>query len=755
MKKAVITMAILVSLLIAIPAVRAPPPRHCYGLDVWFYETDSKAFAALKAGEVDFIQWALTFEQYTEATQDPSLQLAKVDEMGMYEIDINNNYSIPTYPGVRSPTHDANFRKAIACAVNKPWIITDVLKGFGARIDVPIAAPNMGWADPSTYYPNYDWEYNMTKAAELLDAAGFVDTDGNGKRNYPTGWPGREDGPDLDPIIACIRSDHAHRLIVGRALADNLRALGIPVTNVEGSSSVLFPKVMAQFDYHWYTGGWSLGRYPLNCYTQYHSDYYYPNGPNYVTGYNENGEPNYPDVDEVVERIYYAESLEDAIAACKEFTVLFEEHCIIVPLWSYSSYWAYRKNVVGIVNMFGYGLENSYTFLNAYKVDDPATPKDESKEPLRFGTINPPKALNILHSQWYFDYAVLDRIFASGMAVEPYVLANDNPWIFQDWQISTWIGDDGKEKTKVTYWIRKDVMWHAPETGAEVRLFTAHDLEFTIWFIYSVKDSWHFSSMQDVDHTVVVNDYCLEVYFVDKSIWFYTSPTYPLLPRNEYLPLFCGTDSATVVSDGTNCTAGTEVQFTPGSEVDSSAIDIISVTHSASGALVEGVDYTIEVVSPKKCHNVIHFLKDQAAGTITINYYKRTQPTTGYYLGGQDWKLWMYSIGPYYPIAVEPTLGYASLNCNPSHFLESIPLGEIDFMWNWQGTTKPRSGYFQIFVYDAVKLLGAYCSRGDAVPSANWFPGADIDPTDLCHVGLYDAVILLGKYGQKFGSPPP
>jgi hypothetical protein len=39
------------------------------------------------------------------------------------------------------------------------------------------------------------------------------------------------------------------------------------------------------------------------------------------------------------------------------------------------------------------------------------------------------------------------------------------------------------------------------------------------------------------------------------------------------------------------------------------------------------------------------------------------------------------------------------------------------------------------------------------VPS-NWFPGADIDSYDLCHVGLYDAVQLLGKYGTKFGTPP-
>jgi len=98
--------------------------------------------------------------------------------------------------------------------------------------------------------------------------------------------------------------------------------------------------------------------------------------------------------------------------------------------------------------------------------------------------------------------------------------------------------------------------------------------------------------------------------------------------------------------------------------------------------------------------------------------------------------------------------GWVSFNCNPTHFLGAPPLGEIDWSWTWDSGPKPRSGYYQVNIYDAVMLLKAYCTRGDSIPHPNWEPGADIDAYDLCHIGLYDAVTLLSRYAERFGTPP-
>ena len=743
-----LTVALIVAMQ-PLPTRGANGPRWTKGLDINFYATPDAAFNALKMGTIDFMQWALTYEQLQDAIADPSIQIAPVDENGMWQIDINNNYTIRDYPGIRSPTNDLNFRKALTCMVDKNWILNDVVKGMGARIDVPIAAPQIsGWADPSVIGANFPYEFNMTKAAEYLTAGGFVDTDDDDILNYPADWPGRPGRPNMDPLKGKIRSDHGPRMQAGIALAANLVSLGVPVDSQIAPSSTLFPIVMNGIcNYHFYTGGYSVGRYPTYWLTMFHSDYWPTQ--NYVTGVNADGLPNYPDFDNDIHNLYHAAGMLAAVAACKQGTIDFMNHCISVPVWTSKSYWGYRKALVGIVDMYGYGLENTYTFLNCYKADDPATPYNESLETLKFGTVNAPLALNQLYSQWYFDYAVLDRIFPAGQMVEPYNLAVDNPGVIQDWEVSTWTDttvDPWVEKTKVTYWIRQGVKIVAPVTGAPVRDFTAHDLEFTTWYGYAFPDGWNFADWQDVEKTNIVNDYQIEFYFSSKSMWFYNAPTNQLFPRNEWLAALCGPASASFVSDGTNCSASTKYEFTTTDRV----VEIISVTRGAT-LLTEGVDYEILAAgSPSFMRNIIHFLVNQPAGIIVVNYYKPTVDPHGYFVGGLPWQTtWYGTGGPYYPINILTGVGgVASLGANTNYWLETPPLGEIDWMWTWTGYTMPRSGYYRVSISDVVKVLGAYCSRGDGAPQANWFPGADIDPIDLCHVGVFDLAIVTGAMGH-------
>lgn len=751
MKKIGIGIILVISLLISMQLqVIAPPSRHCKGLEIYFYKNPDEAFTALKAGEIDIMQWYLNEQQYEDAVTHPDLLLASYAENGMFEFDINNNYTIEWYPGVRSLTNEITFRQAIAHMVDKDWIIDDVLEGWGQRIDAHVTAPQTVYANQSVIGENYPYKYNLTRAAELLNVY-FADTDEDGTRNYPVGWPGRESGPNLDTIRFFIRSDHYHRKTVGHALADNMEASGIPV-------NIIYPYPWWPWDstnYHIYTGGWSLGRLPTYLYGLFHSSNWGPDDSNYVTGMNESNLPNYPDLDEILEDVYFATSIEGFKNAVKKATGLLIEYCVNIPLWSYVSYCAYSKSLAGVINMDGYGLENTYTFLDAYKVDDPATPEDESQEPIRMGTIHAPNKLNILYSAWYYDYAVLDRIFDSLLSVNPYDLSADQPWIAQDWKTSTWTDPyDDETKTKVTYWIRKDVWWHAPVTGEATRQFTAHDVEFTIWYIYAFTNCVPWYSFRDVHHTKIVDDFTIEVYFDVESIWLWTarySPTGPLLPKDEYTSLLCGAGSASFYSDGANCTASRRLIFTWDEVVQVVDADL-------DGApLVEGVDFEILTTgAPGYHHNRIHLLTNLTEGTVTINYYKPTVDPQGYYLGGLGWAQTFYSLGPYYPMSITSGVGGSAIfNCVSSYFLETPPLGDIDWKWTWTGTTRPRSGYYQINLFDAVLLLKAYGSLGNGEPITNWFPGADLNPNDPGRISLYDAVTVISKYGTKWGTPPP
>jgi len=767
MKKIVIAvMAILATLMLtSTMPVMSTPPRHCKGLDIYFYENEDACFTALMACEIDFMAWALTDAQYALAVVSPNIQLAGYAENGFFEFDLNNNYTIPDFPGVRSPMNDPEFRKSIAHMVDKNWIISSVIGGFAERIDCMIAAPQKGYGNETCCFEEtYPYPYSIAAANARLDAAGFDDSDANGVRNYPADWPGRPGRPDLDPIKICIRSDHGHRLTAGNELERTMREdCNIPTNPVRQSSDVLKPIVMNARNYHIYTGGWGVGRWPLYLYGLFHWSGWFPDGDNYVTGMNQTNQPNYPDLDEDLEDIFYAENDADFKAAVKRASgKMVCKYCVNIALWSYVSYWAYKKTLVGVVNMEGYGIENTYTFLNAKKCDDKDTPEDESQEPIKMGLIHNPKALNILYSSWVYDYSVLDRVFMSLLSVNPYNLAKDQPWIAQDWEEGTWYDpQDDEEKTKLTYWLRKDVVWKEPETCEPLQPLTAHDVEFMIWYNYACTDSWQFSGFQDVHHTVILDDNTIEIYMDAKSMWFKYYPIYPLLKKGDathgLLPLLCEEVMCEFpileprdISDKDILPCPTIVQLT---EVRKMPEDIV---------LIEGIDFEIFATNaPDYCHNEIHWLRPLDPGeTVIFYYWAPSADPHGYYLADLDWRLTWYSVGPYCPIDINPDLNYAIFACNDCHFLPpageelALPEGEIDWDWTWQGTVKPRSGYFQVNIYDAVMLLKAYCSRGDGVPPPNWEPGADIDCFDLCHVGIYDAVMLLTNYGKKFGIPP-
>ncbi|TET63291.1 hypothetical protein E3J49_06905, partial [Candidatus Bathyarchaeota archaeon] len=92
MKKTnVLAIALLAALLMGslytvLPA-KAPARSD---VDVRFYGSHEAAYAALKAGDVDFIQWSVTFEQKLDVEDDPDLCVAQYSENGMMEFDLNN-----------------------------------------------------------------------------------------------------------------------------------------------------------------------------------------------------------------------------------------------------------------------------------------------------------------------------------------------------------------------------------------------------------------------------------------------------------------------------------------------------------------------------------------------------------------------------------------------------------------------------------------------------------------------------------------
>jgi len=742
MKKFEVRIAVVIAVVLLLTLIQVPSIKSMARSDLEFkwYSNPDDAFMDLVANETDILCMDLTFEQKEAVEADPNLQICRYAKNDVFEYALNNNYSIVDYPNVQSPTNRLEVRQAIAYLVDKTYIIENILQGQAMRIDQPIPAPQSGWCNESVVGPNYPYPYNPTKAAEILANLGFADTDGNGWLNYPADWPGAPGADTTEyPLKVVIRSEYQARLLVGRYLVEQLEntlaqymGAGFKCNKIEGPRSVILP-ILLEKNFHVYAQGYVTGRFPTHLFFCYHSMFWCTS--NIVTNY------EHPQLDQYLQEFHHAQSIEEARAACKKACGYMADHCVTIPLWSSVAYQTWRKGVVGVVCMCGYGINNKYTYINAYRADNLGAP-------VRVAVLEPAQ-LNVVYSSVPEDWEILNAIYPHLMNVNPYDLI-DQPWVAQDWEVGTW----GQNKTKVTFWIRKDAGIAGPEVvPALPRNYTAHDVAFTIWYTYALQDAWNWEQVMDVHHTEVIDNQTIVVYFDKKSMWFlYDIGELPLLVKDELIkklsqaPLYPLMEEKTV----SFLCWGNEVQFT-----NDSLVQVINAT--ADGMpIYENTNFIIRAGQDVYCHNVFVpvDIPLELPWNITITYYYAPNPPTGYYLGsdaGLSWQDTMYTAGPHYPQSISTFDVILARNTN---FFLNLILGEIDWRWNWVEGPKPRSGYYQISLFDAVKLLVAYCSRGDGEYDPRYLPGADIDCYDLCHIGLYDAVTLLSHYGQKFGTPP-
>ncbi|MCK4476977.1 hypothetical protein KAU88_00395 [Candidatus Bathyarchaeota archaeon] len=728
----------------AVAAESATRGPRTEDLIINFYPNITMAYLALKTGEIDIIGYELTTDLFEDAINDINIVLAPVASSGMYEFDINNNCTIRTYPGIRSPTNYQGFRQALAFLVDKDYIVEEICGGFAERIDQPIGASNKGWRNESCWYPNYPYEYDPQAAAYTLDAASFVQgaTDnpyydpafpGSAQkiRTYPADHPQKAE-QDLDELIAVIRFDVSRRFEAGNLLVDNMRKHGIPVTV---PYPVLTERVFRDMDYHLYTGGWSGTRFPpLTLYSLYCYEFWYPWGPNYVTGVDCSGNPNYPELCQLLHNARYGQSHDEIIENTKKALGYFTEQCITIPLWSTVSYWAYSRNLLGVVNMDWYGPENSYTFLNAYKVDGSA---------IRFGTQRPPTAMNIIYSDWFYDYQCLDRMnLYSSLDIPPYDLSVDQAGFVRDWDFGIW-DDDGVSKTKVTKWLRNDTYFVEPVTGNQKANVNTNHYFFSAWYNLQITD-WWYDQFSDVHHIDIVNDFQVDIYFNTLNYWNVYQANSPILPIDLWLQPPLTYNATETFVEGTNLT-------TPG---------VVNLNYAAKLVWIKSIRVDGVPLSMFSEYNIIgddigtcikgmlEIFTDLPEGAVVIVDYWHLGISRGYTPGDLPWQTIFEGAGMYY--ATDFTLGVdgnLTLKRNPYYWMETPPLGEVDFVWKWESGPKPRGGSYKIDIYDIVTAVGAYSSQGTGVPDKNWFPGADVAPNSGV-IDIFDIVTIVSKYGQ-------
>lgn len=496
-------------------------------------EDVSIMYQKLKAGEIDVMAWDLLPADLADALADPNIEVAGYSDIGMREVDINNQKwptGVAGFYDDTNPIHRMarNFRRAIAELVDKDGIITDIVEGLGQRMDTVVPPALGGWVnkDVSAYDPgtgawlgNYPYEYDpvdpysdaiywLSQDEDGDGLADWRDTDGDGWINDPL-----NPTANLAPLDFYLRTDDVQRHEAGTWLANEMEALqaygfGIPVNRFDRTiGGVIFP-VFVYHDYSLYTGGWGLSADPDFIHDLYHSRYDRAWLANYVGVRDEY-------LDGVLEDIKYAETLDEAAPAVQEAQRYMVEQATMIPIWAGLGYKAYRSEWEGIVNGDGVGLDTGWTFMNARKRG--TTGGGIIKE----GVKGVPNMLNPVTSQWYYEFAVIGMIYDTLLGGNPYDISEDKPAIAIDWDIGTyWDSATASWNTKIVFKLDPNAKWHDDPRTPEYDPHTlnASDVKFSFEY-HKAQQGWFWSSVYNVVEVNILGEYEIEVKFNVKSVW--------------------------------------------------------------------------------------------------------------------------------------------------------------------------------------------------------------------------------------------
>jgi peptide/nickel transport system substrate-binding protein len=301
----------------------------------------SSALAAFRTNEIDVIFSSVPPEQVDLLSGSEGIVVAKGPEFGS---------TLLLFDTQQSPFDQVAVRQAIAKAIDLQDIVDTVALGY--------ATPgNIGWTHPSSPVFNnaVTTEYNPEEANQILDEAGFTDSDGDGIREV-AGQPMKFEFMTV--------SDDALGLRTAELIRDMLAAIGMQADVVSVESGTFWEALWPGWDinngrnYQMALGGWSP---PVQVVASWvtrlvHSD------PNFgflnLTGFKSER------MDEVLNRLIASTDATERAQIIKEIQVVIAEEVPFVTLLYSDGLYPYWSTVYDkYVFISGQGIVNKLSFL--------------------------------------------------------------------------------------------------------------------------------------------------------------------------------------------------------------------------------------------------------------------------------------------------------------------------------------------------------------------------------------------------------
>lgn len=270
---------------------------------------------AVQNGEVDIVT-DIPFTDLHTLQDNEDLNVLKFNTARTYFYTYNTN---------KDYLSDANIRKALIYAVNREEIVNDVLLGVGG-VPHGIFMDDVPWNNNEV--DTYD--YNTEKAKQLLDNAGFTDSDGDGTREY--------NGEEVTLKIVTGSRRPGNPLIV-QATQAYFSELGIDAT-VEVLEGTALSEAQSSGNYDLYLSSAATGYIPSASY--YLNQYYHSSSNNMkYAGFSD------PELDKLIEDCKAEMDLEKKYELSRQAQAVAQEDAVVYTVALYGAVFAMDSDITG------------------------------------------------------------------------------------------------------------------------------------------------------------------------------------------------------------------------------------------------------------------------------------------------------------------------------------------------------------------------------------------------------------------------
>ena len=301
----------------------------------------TQQFNQLRAGEADAVLSSVPPAFVAELQNSEDIELAQGSDFFNYIFYTN---------GSREPFSDPAVRQAIVKAIDTRTLVEVVLLGQGVELPLNWYHPNLAWSI------NIPHIFDPDAAAAELEAAGLVDSDGDGIREL--------NGTNTDFAILCDVNNPVE-VRATELIAGFLNDVGLGshqnCLDIDSSVALIWPNfvAVAEPDYDMGIWGWSSGPQFQRGFIKFLTNCEFGTvGWGNLTGTCD------PELDELVDQLVSNTDPSKTEDISRQLQERFAENLPFIPLMSPGGNFAYRPAAYdGWVYMNGTGIMTIWSFL--------------------------------------------------------------------------------------------------------------------------------------------------------------------------------------------------------------------------------------------------------------------------------------------------------------------------------------------------------------------------------------------------------